>query len=245
MGFVFFGVVFNIGEYPLENRFNCQTTFTNIARQGQCIMAVETISIKSHITWSGGISDQRTTCCLHRRKATRGGAEGTGKGVVAAGIQNNDVETGIGTAHGVEEVINVNALKLHFFLVFDIGGDGDHEIDAAHLDTVTGIIKQTDAVFIIAQGTSEIEHGTPHLLLIGIGDGGDFEADASKCFGYQFGIVFWVFQRRAARIGRVSNDQRKTPGSIGFRAEQRGGKHQRQGKQKEKPVYRLRHEHPF
>ena len=93
---------------------------------------------------------------------------------------------------------------------------GTIKLRAAHLYAVTGIIEQTNAVLIIAQYAAEIEHGPSHLSLIGVSNGGDLEANFRECFGNQFGIIFWVFQRRAARIGRVSNDKRKPSRGAGL-----------------------------
>ena len=40
------------------------------------------------------------------------GAEGTGKRIVPTGVQNDNVEAGIGAAHGIEEIIDVNRPRI-------------------------------------------------------------------------------------------------------------------------------------
>ena len=128
------------------------------------------LAVERGLSGTGGKRDQRAFAGLHFGKpglhidaaGGLGGADFRGERIVAAGVEEHQLDLGV--AHGLfEREIDVDGgaeLDVHFGL--EVGVDGQQIIGAVHRDAVTGIEEQCDigALGLLA----EIQQPLCHLV---------------------------------------------------------------------------------
>ena len=146
---------------------------------------------------------------LHIDAAGRGVRLDLGrKRVVAAGIEEHQLDLGV--AHGLlEREVDVDGgaeLDVHFG--FDVGVDRQQIVGAGDGDAMTGVEEQRDvgALRLLA----EVEQPLGHLVAREIGALDHFESDIAQGRGHRLRIDRRVRQRGYVLVGAVTNDEGDT-----------------------------------
>ena len=125
--------------------------------------------------------------------------------VVAAGIQEHQLDLGI--AHGLfEREVDVDrGAELDVHLGFEVGVDGQQIVGAVHRDAVAGIEEQRDigAFRLLA----EVEQLFGHLVAGEVGALDHLEADIAEHPGHRLGVDGGIGQRRHVLVGAVADDE--------------------------------------
>jgi hypothetical protein len=135
----------------------------------------------------------------------------SGKGIVAACIEQDDVQLGAGALHLAQHHRGVDHLQIDVGFLGRIGINRHQEIASRDLDTMASVIEQGDvgAQHRIAEF---LQHAVERLLveveLRPIAD--QREAKSSQRIGHQLRVVAGIGERRDVLIGGVSNHQRDT-----------------------------------
>ena len=178
----------------------------------QQVLGVGTVAARAVLrdrTRRGGVGNESTHRAIHPRQSPA--AEATGKGVVAAGIENHDIETVAGGLHRPQHGVGVHALVRNFEFLANIHADGNQVILALELDPVARVIEQPDAA-LLAQLLLEIPQRLTHGLAVGVEPLDDLKAQFAQLRRHVAGIVGGIAQWRVA-IGAVADHQ----GGPGFR----------------------------
>ncbi len=150
---------------------------------------------------------------LHRNTARAPGGLGLGgKGIVAAGIEEHQLD--LGGVHGlVEGEIDVDRVaELDIDLGFDVGIDRQQVVDAVNGDAMAGIKKHSN---IRALGfLAEFEQPLGHLVAGEIDALDHIETCVAEQAGHRRGIDRRVRKRRRILVGAVADDKGDAP--VGF-----------------------------
>ena len=180
------------------------------------------LAVERGLTGTGGEGDQGAFAGLHFRKAGlhrhAAGRPGIGldlggKRIVAAGIEEHQLDLGV--AHGlVERQIDVDGgaeLDVHFR--FDVGVDRQQIVHAADGDAVAGVEEHRDvgALRLFA----ELEQPFGHLVAGEVGAFDDFESHIAKHARYRLGVDRGVGERLNILVGAVADDKGNTPVGLG------------------------------
>ena len=221
--------------HPAEKLADFQPRFVDIVGQRLRIGAVPPDAVQRHRAGRGGKADHRLDPprrhfgqparrrirqqfqpARHpfRRAADGNGATGDlcalrgrdgGKGVVAAGVQQQEVQPGAGVRHDIDDNLRVDRLRLQ---ILDRGGrdrGGQQVIAPADLHAVTGIIKHRLAA--LAQPALKGGNVGQHGGLVAIGGLDHLEPGLPKLLGNQLGVIGRIGQRGDVDIGRIADDQ--------------------------------------
>ena len=112
------------------------------------MLGIETVAagaVGGHRAGSGGKSDERAHRRIHLRQTLGAGAEAAGKGVVAAGVQNHEVDTVSGALHLGEQFVGIDTAIRDFVLALDIGVHRKKKVLALHLHAVAGVVEKPGA----------------------------------------------------------------------------------------------------
>jgi hypothetical protein len=128
------------------------------------------------------------------------------KRIVAARVENDDVEGIARRGHRLEHVGGVDGMRLDVVLAGEADADWDDVIVAADLDTVAGEIEQADAALAL-QRRAERPHRLRHPGLIGIGLENHLEPGLPQRHRDVGGVVDGIGQRLHP-IGGIADHQR-------------------------------------
>jgi hypothetical protein len=132
----------------------------------------------------------------HLRKPAIGCAEAAAaERIVAAGVEDHQVEASAGPLHLPQHQVDVDHLEIDVGFARRIGVDGDEIVGAGHLHPMPGVIEQRDV------GTlnllAERLYGTVERRLFEVELGAaanQREAERAKRFGHQGGIVLRIIE---------------------------------------------------
>ena len=166
-------------------------------------LVVALAAVERGLAGAGGKRDQRAFAGLHLGKALsaprRCGSRSLdlgGKRIVAAGIEEHQLDLGV--AHGlVERQVDVDRrAELDVHLGFDVGVDRQQVVGAADRDAVAGVEEHGDVGALRA--LAEIEQLLGHLVAGEVGAFDDLEADIAQRGGHRLGV-----HRRVRKLGHV------------------------------------------
>ena len=171
------------------------------------------LAVERGLAGAGSKRDQRAFAGLHFGKTglhidAAGGLGGTDFGrerIVAAGVEEHQLDLGI--AHGLfEREVDIDGgaqLDIHFG--FEVGVDRQQIIGAVHRDAVAGIEEHRDvgAFRLLA----EVEQLFRHLVAGEVGPFHDLEADIAQELGHRLGVDRRVRQRRHVLVGAVADHE--------------------------------------
>ena len=141
-----------------------------------------------------------------------------GEWVIAAGVQNHDVEAIARVTHLLDHPVRADRFDLHVALPLDARGGRDQVVAAAELHPVARIIEKPHGTRArLFQSRAEFLNRPLHGDLVGIAARNDVESQGRQCVADQFGVIGGVGQG-AAGIIAVADDE----GDSGFLGLQRG-----------------------
>jgi hypothetical protein len=103
---------------------------------------------------------------VHRGESARGATHAALEGVVAAGVQDDDVDPVLGLGHLLEQQVHVHRSDPRGRLGVDVGVDGDEEVASPDLQAVAGIVEEADAA--LGEPPSELHDRALHRALAGV-----------------------------------------------------------------------------
>lgn len=122
------------------------TPCSPICAQRLGVGAVGAFAVLGDAAGTGRIVDQRAARRLDPRQAARNRAEAAGEGIVAAGVEQHQIDAGLRVFHVVEHRLQAEALLRDVLLAFDQRVDRRQVVLAADLQAVAGIEEQRDLV---------------------------------------------------------------------------------------------------
>ena len=131
---------------PDEHVYDVLARRVYVLEQHSGIQAVTSRTVCRHRTRSRGIGQDRTGGGVHLGQTLVSSPE-LAEGVVAAGVQNYDVDVVPGVFHGRQNVVRPDALIFDVYLFGNVRVHRQEIVDAVHLQTVAGIKKQAYAAF--------------------------------------------------------------------------------------------------
>ena len=154
--------------------------------------------------------NQRALRRLHLREPAGGRAQAaSAERIVAAGVEDDEIELGAGALHLAQHQIGVEHLEVDVGLLGRIGVDRHEIIRAAHLHAVAGIVEQPDIGALQLRAESlhgAVEAGLVEIELRAAAD--QREAERAQRVGHQLGVVRGIVEPRDVAVGRVADDQR-------------------------------------
>src|SRR6185503_8121040 len=95
----------------------------------------------------GRIADEAAARRVDPRQAARARAEAAGQRIVAAGIEEHQVDRVAGELHLAENAGGADRLQLDVAFSLDLGADRQQKILTVDLHAVAGVVEQADAVW--------------------------------------------------------------------------------------------------
>ncbi len=131
-------------------------------------------------------------------------AKAAGKGIVAAGIEDHDIEAVAGVVHLRQHHADVNGFIFDLFFVFDLSPDGDEVVPSIDLHPVAGVVEEADAALEepLAKGLDVLFH----LFLAEVHLFDHVEPQASKERAHGQRIV-WRIAQGDGFVGAVADHQ--------------------------------------
>ena len=151
----------------------------------------------------GRIGDEQARIGIDARQALRAVRVDR---IVAAGIEDDDVEIAAAGGHGINHRERRHRAALDVLQAAKLGADRQEVILAVDLRAVAGEIEQADAAPLLQLG-AEGADGLHHLGLVGVGLLDHLEACALKRRGHGVCVVDRVLERREGIVG-IADDQR-------------------------------------
>jgi hypothetical protein len=174
------------------------------------IGAVAVIAIERDAARLGRKRNQGPRRRLHLGEAPAGRAHAAvPKRVVAAGVEQQQVDPCAGFFHCVEDAGQAGHLREHIAFIGRMGVDRHQVIEATGLDPVSGIIKQRDVgadQFMAEFLQGVVEGGFVEVELRAAAD--HEKAERQQRIRHQPGVGRGVGQRRHRAIGRIADHQR-------------------------------------
>ena len=132
--------------------------------------------------------------------------------VVAAGIEDDDVQVVLGRLHLRHHKPDINRFVLDLLFAVDRSAHRNQVVSIAHLHAVTGVVEQADSFApAAAQALAERTNRLLHLRLRHILALKHIEAAFAQRLRHRPRIVDRILQR-CRLIGRVADDERKSFG---------------------------------
>ncbi len=161
-----------------------------------------------HLARLCGVQDQGAAGRVHVPKTPGGAAEAARIGVVAASIQDHQVQPVARPAHPVQDPPRVDRLVTYVGLVADLRADGHQVVLAVDLHAVTGVVEQAHRAST-AETAGEFSHRLFHLPLAFVEQPGHGEAEPLEGGGHVTRVVHGVAQL-APGVRGVADDQGDT-----------------------------------
>ena len=116
----------------------------------------------------GGVGDERATAAVHVGEAVLTTTGRAGKGAVAAGVEDKEVEAAAAVFHGVEDVAAIQCFvfELRFVLYVFQRVHRDEVVGTVVLHAMPGIVKQRDGIAV--QAGSKGLYRLFHRFLAGV-----------------------------------------------------------------------------
>ena len=196
-----------LDTYPhfLEDLLHLEARFFQGPQQLLGVETVPAITIRSRAAGGRGEGHEGSRGCLHLRQATAGAPEAAGEGVVAAGVQDDEVDPVLRRVHPGEHSAGIQGLGGHVLFGGDVRTHGDEEIHAPHLHAVTGVVEEAHASGRepLPEAPDRLEHPLPPAVQHQI----HLKTQFLEGRRHGPGIVGRVLQR-CILVGPVANDQR-------------------------------------
>ena len=193
------GVEAHTQAHALEDLFDRHAGALDVGQQVLRVQPVGALAVAGHAARRRGKGHQRADGCIKLRQPAAARARGARKGVVSAGIQDDDVDAVLGRLHLVEHLLHVDRLVRHFVLALDVGAHRHQEVAALDLHAVAGKVEQARAAGL--EAITERGDGVLQLLLRRVQPQIDLEAGLLEHLGHGRGVVGRVDERRAGVIG--------------------------------------------
>lgn len=135
----------HIAPDPHQEFVNRYSRSPDIFYKRFCEYAIFTISICRHTPGSRGKGDEGACGRIHTGKATATAPETAGKGVVPAGVEENEIKLVGSSLHSTENLASIKAFEFHILFNGYLRIDWDQVVSALDLESVTCIIEQSNA----------------------------------------------------------------------------------------------------
>jgi len=142
---------------------------------------------------------------VDRGQAPGGAAQPPLEGVVAARVENDDVDAILGLGHLLQQEIHVDRGNPGDRLGIDLGVDGHQIVVPADLQPVARVVEEPDAA--LGEPAPELDDRRLHRALVGVLVGEDGEAELAEGSGHRAHVVDRVAQRDLA-VAAVADHQR-------------------------------------
>ena len=139
-------------------------------------------------------------------------AEAALEGVVAAGVEDDEVHAVLSVRHLVEQASQRHGLIAQVVLHSRIRVHGKHVVLPASLNPVPGIKENPNAPF--AEFAAELGDGTLHLTLPGVLECDHLEAEALEGALHRVRVVDRIGEFSGGFVVRVANHQRVAACSV-------------------------------
>ncbi len=173
------GVLAHACAHTLEHFFNLERRLLHVRKQ---VLRVDAMLAAGAVARfgarRGGERDQRSDRGVQRRKATGRGARCRHERVVAAGIEDDDVDRVLRDLHLLEHLGDVDRMMDHLVFALDARVDRQQVVAALHLHTVSGVIEQPDTAGLDA--ITEYPDRLEHLVARGVFELCDVEAERAQ-----------------------------------------------------------------
>ena len=160
---------------PLEDLLDLEPGLREVAKEIFRVDTVLTGAVRGDRARRGRKCHERADGGVHGRETARGGAEAPRERVVAAGVEDHDVQSVLGAVHLAQHQVHLDPLGRDLVLTRDVRVHRDEKVLTAHLHPVPGEIEQADAA--VLDGIAELAEGVAHLALRGILELGDRESE--------------------------------------------------------------------
>lgn len=154
------GSLHDCPAHPLERLFHRKSGGFHQPDQFFGVDAVFSVAIGRSPPRRRGVGDEGTAGGIHAGQAPGCGAERSGKGVVAACIQNDDVHVAPRLLHLGQHQPGVHRLVTHLVLILDLGIHRNQVVGATHLNSVAGIVEQPHSarLELLAEALDRLVH---------------------------------------------------------------------------------------
>ena len=187
--------------------------------------AVAAEAVRGHRARRGRVGDERPRGRAHLREARARHLEARGEGIVAAGVEDEEVEARLRAVHAVEDLADLDREERHVFLAAHGGVDRDEVVAILELHRVAGV-EEERRVRAFERG-AELADGIDHVLARGVLAHDDLEAELLQRLGEVARVVHGVAQRRR-RVVVVADEQRHAVGGRTQASDTTGGAGERQ-----------------
>jgi hypothetical protein len=192
----------------LEHLFHGLMQVTHGVAQGFRVGAVAAAAVGGHRAGRGRVRDQDARRGFDGCKTVAAeGAVVVNEWIIAAGVQNHDVEAIARIAHLFDDPIRAHCLDFHITLALDLRGRGNQIVLAVQLHTMARVVEKTHrrgTGFLEAR--AEFLDRTLHRGLVCVGARNDFESQLLERLADQARIVGGVGQR-ASGVAAVADHQ--------------------------------------
>ena len=175
----------------------------------------------------GGLGLDRLQAAGDRARA---GSELAGEGIVAAGVEDDDVDPLV-ALHLAQDELHIDGAEIEIGLGPQGRVDGDEIVLVADGDAMPGIVDQARLGAVELLG--ELAHQIGHVVHLEVVAFDDIETEALERRRHASGVPHRIGQGRHRRIGAVADDERHAAlgnGSLGGRTERNSTEHQRKGR---------------
>ena len=154
-------LLFDLHAHALEDFLNRQTGRAHVRQKLLCIKPVLSFPVAGRLSGRSRVSDKRPGGRVDLCKTLRAAAETARERIVAAGIKYDYVETVLRKAHLFQHRAQIQTFQHQIAFGFNLRADGNQEVAATRLHSVTGVVKETyGAVLNLA---AELAYSRTHL----------------------------------------------------------------------------------
>jgi hypothetical protein len=205
-----FGRFLDLQPDVVEEAEDVQSRLVDRIDQRERERAILAGTVAGHRARLRRVGNQRAFRRLHLRKSAAGASQpGALERIVAAGVEDQDVELRAAAAHLAQHQFRADHLEIEILPTGRVGIDRHQEIGAVHLQSVPGIIEQRD--IRVRDGTAELGDRMVEADLVQVEQGiaaDHGEPGRLQAAGHQPGVVARVGQPPDRGIGAVADHQR-------------------------------------
>ena len=204
------GRLLHLDADAVEHVQRVQSGLAHDPAQRRGVRAVTSGPVAGDVAGLRRIRDHRAFRRLHRRQSLRGPANAVAaERVVAAGIEDDDVQLRPCPLHLLEHQLGVDHLEIEVLQARRVGVHRHQPVRPGHLHPVPGVVEQRH--FRSGDRLAELLHRAvePRLVEIGLRAAADQrEAEFLQRTRDQAGVVARVHQGRDAAIAGIADHQR-------------------------------------
>ena len=208
----------HIGAHAVQDRVDRDPGGFDMLQQGVGERAVAALGpIGCRALGIGGEGDQRAlgrdvdarqSAIADSRAVLGGSGKFARKRVVAAGVEDDDVDPLL-TLHLAQDEVDIDRVDVEVGDGFELDVDREKVVVLLHRDAVSRIVDERRLG--IRQRRRELRKLGPHFGEAEIVAVDDFEADPAQRCGHALCVDRRIFQGRSPLVGAVADDERNTP----------------------------------